>query len=147
MLSIFLIANILHGQNMLKVIHLGKKILPILSNSTGRYYKLVTTMVNFITNRSGTSKFVMEFVVSCDYLKLRIDVDISLLNNIVGYLFTYALDFLKLWYTCNHMSQTDSYITHPHMWDMVKNWVKEKGELKDSVVNFMRKKFKMPFYI
>jgi hypothetical protein len=33
------------------------------------------------------------------------------------------------------------------MWDMVKNWVKEKGELKDSVVNFMRKKFKMPFYI
>jgi len=30
------------------------------------------------------------------------------------------------------------------MWDMVKNWAKEKGELEDSVVNFVRKKFEMP---
>jgi hypothetical protein len=30
------------------------------------------------------------------------------------------------------------------MWDMVKIWVKDKGELEDSVVNFVGKKFKMP---
>jgi hypothetical protein len=43
------------------------------------------------------------------------------------------------------MSQTNSYITHPHMWDMVKNWAKEKGESEDNVLNFVRnKKFKMP---
>jgi hypothetical protein len=30
------------------------------------------------------------------------------------------------------------------MWDMVKNWAKENRELKDSVWNFMRKKFKVP---
>jgi hypothetical protein len=30
------------------------------------------------------------------------------------------------------------------MWDMVKNWAKEKGESEDSVVNFMKKKFKVP---
>jgi hypothetical protein len=30
------------------------------------------------------------------------------------------------------------------MWDMVKNWAKEKGESKDSVLNFVRKKFKVP---
>jgi hypothetical protein len=30
------------------------------------------------------------------------------------------------------------------MWDMVKNWAKEKGELEDNVVNFVRKKFEMP---
>ncbi len=31
------------------------------------------------------------------------------------------------------------------MWDMVKNWAKEKGESEDNVLNFVRnKKFKMP---
>jgi hypothetical protein len=30
------------------------------------------------------------------------------------------------------------------MWDMVKNWAKEKGESEDSVLNFVRKKFKVP---
>jgi hypothetical protein len=49
-------------------------------------------MVDFITNRGGTNKFVVEFVILGDYLKLRIDVDISLLDNTVGYLSTYALD-------------------------------------------------------
>jgi molybdenum cofactor biosynthesis enzyme len=100
-------------------------------------------MVAFITNKGGTNKSTMEFVISCDYLKIRIDVDISLLDNIIGYLSTNALDFFKLWYTRNHMSQKDSYIAHLHMWDMVKNWAKEKGELECSVVNFV-KKFKVP---
>jgi hypothetical protein len=72
----------------------------------------------------------MEFVIVGDYLKQKIDVDISLLDNTISNLFTDALDFLKLWYTHNYMSQTDSYITHLHMWDMVKNWAigqKKKG--------------------
>jgi hypothetical protein len=30
------------------------------------------------------------------------------------------------------------------MWDMVNIWAKEKGESKDNVVNFVRKKFKVP---
>jgi hypothetical protein len=101
-------------------------------------------MVDFITNKGGTNKSTVEFVISCDYLKIRIDVNISLLDNTIGYLFTNALDFFKLWYTHNHMSQKDSYITHPHMWDMVKIWAKEKGELEGSVVNFVKKKFKVP---
>jgi hypothetical protein len=29
------------------------------------------------------------------------------------------------------------------MWDMVEIWAKEKGELGDSVVNFVREKFKV----
>jgi hypothetical protein len=29
------------------------------------------------------------------------------------------------------------------MWDMVKKWAKEKRELEDNVVNFVRKKFKV----
>ncbi len=62
-----------------------------------------------------------------DYLKLRIDDDISFLDNTTGYLSTYALDFFRLWYTHNHMSHIDSYITHPHICDMVKNWAKKKG--------------------
>jgi hypothetical protein len=99
--------------------------------------------VDFINKKGGTNKFVLDFVISCDYFKIRIDDDISLLENTIGYLSTNALDFFRLWYTHNHMSQKDSYITHPHMWDMVKNWAKEKGELESSVVNFVRKKFKV----
>ncbi len=58
-------------------------------------------MVDFITNRGGTIKFAMEFVILGDYLIK--DVDISLLDNTINYLSTNALDFLKLWYTHNHM--------------------------------------------
>jgi hypothetical protein len=61
-------------------------------------------MADFITNKGGTNKFVMEFIISCHYLKQKIDVDISLLDNITNYLSTYALDFFRLWYTHNHMS-------------------------------------------
>ncbi len=41
----------------------------------------------------------------------------------------------------NHKSHKGPYITHPHMWDIVKNWIKEKGELKGSVIEFVQKKF------
>jgi hypothetical protein len=83
-----------------------KKILDldVLLNSTGCYCKLTTTAVDFITNRGGTNKSIVEFVISNDYLKLRIDADISLLDNSIEYLSTDALDFFRLWYTHNHMS-------------------------------------------
>jgi hypothetical protein len=113
--------------------------LDILLNNIGCYCRLTIVVVDFITNRGGTNKSTVEFVISGDYLKLKIDVDLSLLDNTTGYLSTDALDFFKLWYTHNHMSQTNSYITHPRMWDMVKNWAKEKRESKDSVLNFLRK--------
>jgi hypothetical protein len=54
------------------------------------------------------------------------------------------MGFFKLWFIHNHISQKDSYITHRHMWDMVKKWAKEKGQSTDNVVNFVRKKFKEP---
>jgi len=142
----FHIANILHGQNMLEVIYLEKIIpkLDVLFNSIGCYCKLTIIVVDFISSKGGTSKYAVEFVILGDYLKPKIDANISLLDITIGYLSTYALDFFKLWYTHNHMSQTDSYITHPYMWDMVKIWAKIKRESKDSVMNFVRKKFKVP---
>jgi hypothetical protein len=78
-------------------------------------------MENFIMSKGGISKFIVEFVILSDHLKLKIDVNISLLDNTIDYVFTDALEFFKLCYIHNYMSQTDSYITHPHMWDMVKN--------------------------
>jgi hypothetical protein len=93
--------------------------LDVLLNNIGCYCRLV--MANFTINRSGTNKYVLEFFISSDYSKRKIDVDISLLDNTTSYLSTNALDLFKLWYTHNHMSHKDSYITHPHMWDMVKN--------------------------
>jgi hypothetical protein len=103
---LFRIANILHGQNMLEVIYLEKKIpeLDVLFNSIGCYCKLTTIVVDFISSREVISKYVVEFVILGDYLKPKIDANISLLDITIGYLFTYALDFFKLWYTHNHMS-------------------------------------------
>jgi hypothetical protein len=84
-LSVFFIAIILHGQNMLEVIHL-EKILKIndLLNNINCYCKLTIAMADFITNRGGTNKFVMEYVISGDYLKLIIGAGISLLNNAIS---------------------------------------------------------------
>ncbi len=49
----------------------------VLLNSIGCYYMLAIAVANFITSRGGTNKFIMEFVILGDYLKLKIDVDIS----------------------------------------------------------------------
>jgi hypothetical protein len=117
---------------MLEVIHLKKKIfeLDFLFNNIGCYCRLAVVVANFIISRGGICKYVVEFVILCDYLKQRIDVYISLLDNIISYLSTNALDLFTLWYTHNHMSHKDSYITHPHMWDMVKILGKKKGGVR-----------------
>jgi Ulp1 family protease len=39
------------------------------------------------------------------------------------------------------------YITHPHLWHIVKNRIKEKGKSKDSVIKFVRKKFSVPIEV
>ncbi len=77
------------------------------SNSMVCYCKLVITVKNFITNRGGTSESTLKFIISSDYLKLIIDDDISLLDNITDYLSTNALDFFRLWYTHNHILEKD----------------------------------------
>ncbi len=115
-MSVLLIANIYMGKNA-RGYTFGKK-KPKARCSTQKhwfYCRLTVTVTDFITNRSGTNKSIVEFVISSDYLKLKIDVDISLLDNTTGYLTIDALDFFKLWYTHNHMSQKNSYITHHHM--------------------------------
>jgi hypothetical protein len=39
------------------------------------------------------------------------------------------------------------YITHPHLWNIVKNWIKEKGESKDNVIKFVRNNFNVPIEV
>jgi hypothetical protein len=39
------------------------------------------------------------------------------------------------------------YITHPHLWDIVKNWIKAKGKSKNNVIKFVRKKFIVPIEV
>lgn len=73
------------------------------SNSMVCSCKLAITMKNFITNRGGTSKSTQKFVISSDYLKLIIDDDISLLDNITDYLSINALNVFRLWYIHNHI--------------------------------------------
>jgi hypothetical protein len=88
---------------------------------------LATIIHNFIEGRRRTKGSALSIVIE-SYLKLRLNEDISMLNNNLGHLFTTAMDFFRLWFTHNHKSHKGPYITHPHMWDIVKNWIKEKGK-------------------
>jgi hypothetical protein len=91
-------------------------------------------MVKKIIDPKGETKdSAVSFIILGDYMKLKIDVDITLLDCNEGHLSTYAMDFLRLWFKHKCLSFCDLYITHPHMWEIVKNYKKEKGEYEHSV--------------
>jgi hypothetical protein len=61
-----------------------------------------------------------------------------------GLLSTNAMEFFRVWFTHGQLLGEFMYITHPHLWDIVKNWIKNKGESKDNVIKFVKKKFIVP---
>jgi hypothetical protein len=81
----------------------------------------VTVVKTFIDSKSGTKDYAVSFVISGDYMKLRINADITLIGYNEGHLSTYAMDFFKLWFMHKCFSFCDLYITAPHMWEIVKN--------------------------
>jgi hypothetical protein len=54
---------------------------------------------NFIESKGGTKDFAISFVIVDEYLKLRFDADIGLLNNKEGFLYINAMEFFKVWFT------------------------------------------------
>jgi len=46
----------------------------------------VIVVEDFIIKRGGTNKFVVKFFILGNYLQLKIDVNISLLDNTINYL-------------------------------------------------------------
>jgi hypothetical protein len=75
----------------------------------------------FINSRGGTKDFEVSFVISGDYLKLKIDTNVTLLDCSEGHLSINAMDFFRLWFMHKRLSFYDLYITHSHMWDIAKN--------------------------
>jgi hypothetical protein len=75
----------------------------------------------FIWNKGGTNDFILSFILGGDYLTLKLNVDIKLLDNKKVFVSTNAMDFFKLWYMHTHLIDRATYITHPHYWDIVKN--------------------------
>jgi hypothetical protein len=59
---------------------------------------LATFIKNFIEGRGETKDSALSIVIENDYLKLRLDTDISLLDNNFGHIFTDAMEFFKLWF-------------------------------------------------
>jgi hypothetical protein len=86
-----------------------------------------------IDSKSGTKDSAISFIILSDYMKLKINVDITLLDCNEGHLSTYTMDFFRLWFMHKCLSFCDLYITHPHMWEIVKNYKNEKGEYEHSV--------------
>ncbi len=103
----------------------------------------MTTVNFFINSRGGKKDSIVSFVISSDYMKLKFDANITLLDYSEGHLSTYTMDFFKLWFMHKCLSFCDSYITHPHMWEIVKNYKKEKGEFEHSVTQFVPKKIQL----
>jgi len=101
----------------------------------------------FKHSKSGTNDFAISFVIVGEYLKLKLDVDIGLLDNKERFLSTNAMEFFKVWFTHGQLLGEFMYITHPHLWDIMKNRIKEKGESEDSVIKFVRKKFSAPIEV
>jgi hypothetical protein len=84
----------------------------------------------FIDSKGGTKDFAISFVISSDYMKLRINANITLLDCSEGHLSTYATDFFRLWFMQKCLSLCDLYITHPHCGKLSRTREKKKGSLK-----------------
>jgi hypothetical protein len=90
---------------------------------------LAIVVQTFIGNKVGTKDSTLSFILGGDYLTLKLNVDIKLLDNERGFLSTDAMDFFRLWYMyTTHLTDKATYITHPHYWDIVKNWTKHNGK-------------------
>jgi hypothetical protein len=82
---------------------------------------LVIVVKKFIDSKGGTKEFAISFVILGHYMKLWIDANITLFDGREGHLSTNAMDFFRLWFMHKCLSFFDLYITHPHMWEIVKN--------------------------
>jgi hypothetical protein len=60
--------------------------LDVLFNINGCSWWFVIVVEDFIIKRGGTNKFVVKFFILGNYLQLKIDVNISLLDNTINYL-------------------------------------------------------------
>jgi hypothetical protein len=111
---------------------------------SGIYHQLATMVQTFIGNKGGTKYFALSFILGGDYLTLRLIAYIKLLDNKKGFLSTYAMDFFRLWYLHTHLTYKATYITHPHYWDIVRNWTKHNGESKKNGLKFLKKIIHVP---
>jgi hypothetical protein len=68
---------------------------------------------NFIESKGGTKDFAISFVIVDEYLKLRFDADIGLLNNKEGFLYINAMEFFKVWFTHGELVIRGVYVHHP----------------------------------
>ncbi len=59
----------------------------------------MSVVQNFIQSKGGTNNFAISFVIPSEYLKLKLDVDIGLLDNKEGFLSTDAMEFFSVWFT------------------------------------------------
>jgi hypothetical protein len=58
---------------------------------------------NLIQSKGGTNNFPISIVNTSEYFKLRLDVDIGLLDNKEGLLSTDVVEFFKVWFTHGHL--------------------------------------------
>jgi hypothetical protein len=77
-------------------------------------------------------------------VKLRLDADISFLDNPIGHLSIDAMDLFKLWFSHFYIDSQQMYITHPHLWDIVKKLVQIKRGIRIECVAICPKEIGSP---
>jgi hypothetical protein len=68
-----------------------------------------------IEGRGGTKDSTFSIVIETNYLKLRLDTDISLLDNNFRHLFVDVMDFFKLWFTQPQITQKALHHPSPYV--------------------------------
>ncbi len=105
-------------------------------------------MENFLVNNGGTMDSAILIEIKGEYLKLKVNVDIQLLNNLTKHLSINAMNVLRVWLSQFCTLPKSFLIAHPpHLWGIVKNWSKKKGESKDNVVPFLNFFLKVPLFV
>jgi hypothetical protein len=91
------------------------------TNECSSFCKLAKVMEDFLVNNGGTMDLAISIEIRGEYLKLKVNANIQLLDDLTGHLNTNAMDFFKAWLSHCCTLPKNFYITHSHLWDIVKN--------------------------
>jgi hypothetical protein len=72
-------------------------------------------MEDFLVSNGGTMDLAISIEIRGEYLKLKVNANIQLLDDLIGHLNTNAMDFFRVWLSHCCTLPKNFYITHLHL--------------------------------